>query len=170
MPNKYKKHLTISNIITVIVLALVLYNRLPTFLENSKHEGKPFPAGTYQVLSSTGGELTFPTAQERSLVIFWATWCGPCKVEMNRLQTSVQEGKIPAQKIVAINSFEDALTVKKFLKENQYPFLFLDAPGVSQELKINLTPTSLFVENGVIKNMSSGMSFIGIWRAESFLK
>lgn len=165
-----KKYLTISNVITVIVLALVLYNRLPTFLENSKHEGKAFPQGTYQVLSSTNEDLTFPKGNERSLVVFWATWCGPCKVEMNRLQTSVKEGKIEAQKIVAINPFEDAVTVRKFLKENPYPFLFLDAPEVSQKLKIQLTPTTLFVDNGVITSMNSGMSFIGIWRAESFLK
>ena len=165
--NKYKKYLTFSNVLTVVILALVIYNRLPTFLENSKHEGKLFPQGAYQILSSsTEEELIFPKANERYLVIFWATWCGPCKVEMDRLAKS----KIPPHKIIAIDTFEDSMTVKKFLKENAYPFVFMDAADLGAKLNIQLTPTTLLIENGVIKSMSSGMSLFGIWRAESFLK
>lgn len=164
-----KKYFTISNVITAVILGLFLYNRVPVFLENNSLEGKPLLPQEYSVFNSPESEL-FPALDQRYVVIFWATWCGPCKVEMNRLQTSVNEGKIPGDKIVAINSFEEPRVVKKFIQENSYPFTFLNAPELGDQLKIKVTPTTLFLDKGVITQVSSGMSLVGIWRAEKFLR
>ncbi len=167
---KINKYLTISNIITFVILSLFLYNRVPVFLENKNQEGKPILPQEYSVFNSSDEQLTFPALDQRYIVVFWASWCGPCKVEMNRLSTSVNEGKIPGDKIIAVNTFEDSTIIKNFIEDNQYPFTFLNAPELGHELKVQVTPTTLFVDKGVITEISTGMSLVGIWRAEKFLR
>jgi thiol-disulfide isomerase/thioredoxin len=110
-----------------------------------------------------------PPQNERILILFWASWCGPCKIEMDRFHQSVSDKKIDGGRIIAINPFEDTQVVRKFLKEKFYPFTFVEAPMLTQELDVSVTPTTLLIENGKIISRSSGISVIGIWRAENFL-
>lgn len=139
--------------------------QVPTLLNNLKSLGQELAPLTYPQIG--GQDVIFPPKDANALVIFWASWCMPCKIEMGRLRSSVESGKIPKDKIFAINPFEERKVVEKFLKGNRYPFIFIEAPGISSLLKIDKTPTTLFLENKKITRMSSGMSFIGIWRAES---
>ena len=129
-------------------------------------QGTVLETKSYLVISPTKtSQVEFPPKDSRALAIFWATWCGPCKVEMQRLKSS----SIDQSKIFAINPFEDAETSRKFLETNDYKFTFIDAPDVTQKLKIELTPTTLFIDKGEITSMSTGMSLIGIWKAQWFL-
>ena len=52
---------------------------------------------------------------------------------------------------------------------NLFGFTFIDAPDAAQALKIEVTPTTVFFDKGEIKSMSTGMSVVGIWKAERFL-
>lgn len=113
--------------------------------------------------------LIFPPENQKVLAIFWASWCGPCKIEMNRLKQSVLNGKIANDKIYAINPFEGFSEIEKFLSKNDYPFIFMNSPDLSRRLNIQVTPSTLFIENNRVSSMESGMSLIGIWRAELFL-
>jgi cytochrome c biogenesis protein CcmG, thiol:disulfide interchange protein DsbE len=158
-----KKWLNLNNGFTALVVIMVIYLQLPTVMNNIKTEGKKIPSATYLNLV-TGTEVIFPPKGSTALAVYWATWCGPCKIEMNRLRESVSKGKIPREKIFAINPFEDKKTVQNFLRESDYPFTFIDAPGV---LTIEKTPTTLFIENEEITSVSTGLSLIGIWRAEA---
>jgi hypothetical protein len=88
---------------------------------------------------------------------------------MKRLASSVNEGKISRDKIVAINPFESEIVVRKFLSENSYPFIFLAAPELATTLSVEATPTTVFIEDQKVKSLSSGMSLWGIWKAELFL-
>ena len=136
-----------------------------------KNEGVVLSSESYEVLNKNIGKdsISFPSSNSNSIAIFWATWCGPCKIEMNRLKASVENGKIPAGAIIAINPFESKEVSQKFLATNPYPFTFVDAPLVSQKLNISATPTTVYFENEKISSISSGMSLFGIWRAEFFL-
>lgn len=155
---------------TVLLVAFVLYIQIPRWIANSQQRGNEISSQTYRVLNpNSETEATpFPLEKDRSMVIFWATWCAPCKLEMARLKTSVENGAIPANKIFAISS-EPAPTIQKFLKENPFPFLFIEAPQLADKLKIEATPTTVFFEKNKIESMSTGISLTGIWRAEFFL-
>lgn len=160
-----------SNILTLLVVVFVVYRQLPSWLNNLKWAGEEIKAQSYLTLNSPNNELVdFPSSTKRTLAIFWASWCGPCKIEMNRLKNSVESGQIKREQIFAINPFEQGAIVKKFIQENQYPFIFIEAPEVGQKLSISLTPTTVLMDQTRIKSITSGISFVGIWRAEFFLR
>ena len=167
-----KKYLTKSNIFTLLLVLFVIWRQAPLFMSNAQMEGTSLPSQMYPVVSSTAGstEVEFPPKGSKAITIFWATWCGPCKIEMQRLQSSIQDKNISGSQIFAINPFEPTPVVKKFLAQNKYDFTFIDASDVSNKLQVAVTPTTLFIENNIITKMSSGMSLIGIWRAEWFLR
>ena len=160
-----------SNILTLFLLGLVLWKQGPQLLNNFKNQGTVLKSHEYEVISGNGSteKILFPPHGGKAIAVFWATWCGPCKVEMQRLKSSVEHGEIPAGSIVLINPFEKKEVVKKFLKENSYPFTFIEAPGLASLLGVESTPTTIFLENETVTSMSTGISFFGIWKAEAFL-
>jgi cytochrome c biogenesis protein CcmG/thiol:disulfide interchange protein DsbE len=168
MKNWFKKK---SNIFTLFLLAFLVWTKGPEILKNFNSEGLKLKSQEYQVLNSPDSELKvqFPVEKSKSIAIFWATWCGPCKLEMNRLKTSVEEGRIPKEKIFAINPFESNEVIRNFLGDNSYPFTFIDAHNIAYQLQVDVTPTTLFIEDEIVTSRSSGLSFIGIWKAEYFL-
>ena len=62
-------------------------------MNNNEQEGKSIETNTYKVLNEINKEIIFPT-NTNSIIFFWASWCMPCKVEMERLKTSVNNKKI----------------------------------------------------------------------------
>lgn len=165
-----KKLLTLNNILFFAAVVFLAVTGIPTMLNNFGKEGMMIEGQNQIVIDQTAidKKVLFP-AKPRSIVIFWATWCAPCKLEMARLSKSVEEGEIPKNAIFAIDPFESKDTVRSFLKKNSYSFTFIEDNGVSGRLNITKTPTTLFIENDKVINLSSGLSLFGIWRAESFL-
>lgn len=156
------------NLLILILVVFLLIKQGPAIINNFKNEGIIIPPRNYNSIGQNQ-KILFPIPHN-SVIIFWASWCGPCKIEMHRFKSSVEEGKINASSIFAVNAFESAIVVKDFLSKNSYPFIFLEAPKLSTILKIQVTPTVVFIENNKVISSSSGMSLSGIWKAESFLK
>lgn len=166
-----KRIFTPSNIITLVILGFALFSQAPTIANNLRTEGSALGELKTKIISVKDGDKTtnFPP-KGKAMAIFWSTTCGPCKIEMARLRSSVKDGKIPQESLYAINPFESVKEIRRFLKENNFPFTFIDAPQVGLALNIRATPTTIFMEDGKITSMKSGMSFMGIWQAENFFK
>jgi cytochrome c biogenesis protein CcmG, thiol:disulfide interchange protein DsbE len=152
-----------SNLIFYILFFLVLASRIPVALKNFAAEGRIVPSTSVKNLL-TDQLQSFPPADSPAVVIFWASWCGPCRIEMDRLKASVESGKIPKEKIFALNLFESLDVIKKHLKQHHYPFQFIEVP--TYDWKIEMTPTMLLIKNGKIISQSTGITLVGIWRAE----
>ncbi|RME76465.1 MAG: TlpA family protein disulfide reductase [Chloroflexi bacterium] len=93
------------------------------------------------------------------LVNHWATWCPPCKAEMPALNAFYEDYKDRGFVVLAVNSQEDAATVKSFIQANGFTFpVVLDTRGqVGTIYRVRGLPTSFIIDrNGVIQYIHSG--------------
>ena len=91
---------------------------------------------------------------------FWATWCGPCKIEMPHLQDAHNDYHSSGVTILAINSGEDSKTVLSFASELNLTFpMLLDSTGtVQQQYQIRGFPSTVFIhKDGTIAHNHIGM-------------
>ena len=163
-----KKYL---NILFYGIIALFLMTKIPGMYKNFSAQNKPAPIATLKRLS--GEEIGFPIPNQKTIVVFWATWCGPCKVELNRLNQMMAEGKIKSNQLLAVSIQESAETVTAFLEKNPYQFLIaLDESGlIAEKYNVQGTPTIAFLdESGNVDWLTTGLSPTLGLRVQNFLK
>lgn len=91
------------------------------------------------------------------LLNFWATWCGPCRLEMPAIQERYEAHELT---VFAINFDESADQVRQFGEELGLTFpLLLDPGGVIQQLyRVRGYPTSMFLdEEGIVQALHIGI-------------
>jgi cytochrome c biogenesis protein CcmG/thiol:disulfide interchange protein DsbE len=161
----------IFNILFYTVIALLLITKVPGIYENFKKQNHPAPLANLKRLS--GEEISFPVPNQKMIVVFWATWCGPCKVELNRLNKMMAQGKIKSNQLLAISIQESKETVQDFLLKNPFQFLIaLDESGqVAQMYNVRGTPTIVFLDEASNVNwITTGLSPALELRVQNFLK
>ncbi len=160
----------IFNILFYVVITAVLVFKAPAIYENFKRQNQPAPQASIKRLS--GEEIAFPVPHQKMIVVFWATWCGPCKIELNRLNDMMASGKIKSNQLLAINIEESAQTVNTFLEKNPLQFLIaLDESGqVSKKYNVTGTPTVVFIDaEEKINWITTGLSPTLEYRIKEFL-
>ena len=94
------------------------------------------------------------------LLNFWATWCGPCRVEMPLLETYFRDYSDQDFVILAINLGETMEEVQAFVDEIGMTFpVLLDNDGrISELYRILGYPSSVFIDStGVIQTIHIGI-------------
>ena len=93
---------------------------------------------------------------------FWATWCGPCRLEMPEIQKLYEETKNTDLVILAVDIGEDIATVKPFITNNKYSFnVLLDSDkSIATKYEISAIPTSIFInkEGNIISRQSGALN------------
>lgn len=90
---------------------------------------------------------------------YWASWCGPCRIETPELQSASLKFKNQVA-ILGINQGESAETVSEFALSYglSYPLLVDEDNTVNRDYGINSLPTTIFIDRqGVVREV-----FIGI--------
>jgi len=88
--------------------------------------------------------------QDATIVLFWATWCIPCKKEFPAVHELIK--KYPEKKIQVLAISKDTprslSKVKAFARTHDYNLTYLlDPTGeISSKLLVNLVPTSMLVD------------------------
>lgn len=109
-----------------------------------------------------GEKLALSSLRGKTVIMdFWATWCGPCRVQ-HPLYEKVRERfkNNPDVIFLAIATDEDHNIVAPFLKEQKWTAkkVFFEA-GLSRTLEVSSIPTTIIVDkNGSIASRMNGFT------------
>lgn len=117
-------------------------------------------APNFELVALSGDIISLEDLRGQSVIInFWATWCGPCRLEMPTFQDRFDQydGEL---RVVAVNFDETETDVQTFADEMNLTFDVLLDPGavVQQLYQIRAYPTSFFVDSeGIIRVQHIGL-------------
>ncbi len=118
------------------------------------------PAPDFQLQSLSGEALRLSDFRGRPVMInFWATWCGPCQLEMPLIQ-KYYEKHSPDLVVLAVNNDEPRASVQEFVDKMKLTFPILLDPGarVEDQYRVRAFPTSLFINReGLIRYQHIGI-------------
>jgi peroxiredoxin len=97
---------------------------------------------------------------KKSIIIsFFATWCGPCLMEMPVLQRFYENNRYLGAELLAVNIREDEPVVQKLVDKNKLAFpILMDKTGsVAREFKVKGIPALFIIDkNGKIVKSHTG--------------
>ena len=95
----------------------------------------PAPAPIFEVQTLTGRRISSADLVGKVTVInFWATWCGPCRLEMPEFQNAYENHAGEGFSIIAVNNRENVADVIGFREEYGLTFpLAMDEQGEIQD-------------------------------------
>jgi peroxiredoxin/outer membrane lipoprotein-sorting protein len=108
--------------------------------------GKPAPDFTLRDLA--GDSIGLKQLRGQVVVLdFWATWCGPCRIDMPRIQALHDDLKSEGLRVFGVNG-EDALIARAYLDQNGYTFPTLSDPGmsISRLYQVSAIPTAVVID------------------------
>lgn len=153
------------------LILFILGTRAPSIWDHFSREGSqiitPFRLQTSQQVFDSEKPHT------KMALIFWATWCGPCQIELARINEMIVNGDIAPEDVLAISSFEDEDLIRDVVLKRGYKFTVgLDSSGkVAKIFNITGTPTVVLLdEQNRIQWMTTGLSPSLGFRLKNFIK
>lgn len=146
----------------LLLAAWILYQWTPFVLKHYGMEGQTISSGSVNLVSET---------QRPVVLIFWATWCTPCTLELKRIQRMVNNGSIPKDSVLAITSETDLQKVQQTVKDRGYTFQIVHDQNreLSNQFKVEVTPTLIVLTEGNKMDwVSSGISPTLEWRLSQY--
>lgn len=129
----------------------------------------------FQLKDLEGKKIDAKTLKGKVIFInLWATWCGPCRVEM----PSIQElyNKVDHDKIIfvmlSLDTDENHHKIMKYVKANEFSFPVYQPTGsLPEQLQVTSIPTTFVIgKDGKIEMKKSGTANYDTEKFQKFLK
>jgi cytochrome c biogenesis protein CcmG, thiol:disulfide interchange protein DsbE len=123
------------------------------------------PAPDFELTTTGGDSYSLATyvnlaggAGTPVILNFWATWCGPCRIEMPHLERASQKyaGQVM---LLAINQMETPAQIDIFAEEMglTFPLLVDQDRVVNNRYGVINLPTTIFIDaNGIVREVIIG--------------
>lgn len=118
------------------------------------------PAPDFQFQTPEGQATSLSDLRGKAVLVnFWATWCGPCRMEMPFIQQVYNEWQERGLVVLAINLGEGSDKVTSFVESYNisFPVLLDTNQEVARGYNIQYIPTTFFIDrDGIIQDMKIG--------------
>lgn len=107
------------------------------------------PAPDFTLKSQAGNNLKLSELRGEVVMInFWASWCGPCRQEMPKLEELYARYKPLGFTVLGVNIEEDSSKAKALLEDLSvsFPVLFDDHNEVSRLYQVAAMPSTVLVD------------------------
>jgi cytochrome c biogenesis protein CcmG/thiol:disulfide interchange protein DsbE len=125
-----------------------------------------FLAPDFALTTLDGASVRLSDLRGRPVLInFWASWCGPCRVEMPHIQAAFEAHAEDGLVVLGVDQLESPPTVAQFVEEFglTFPIPIDDDGQVSAAYQARALPTSFFVDTaGVIRDTFTGPMSSGL--------
>jgi cytochrome c biogenesis protein CcmG/thiol:disulfide interchange protein DsbE len=157
----------ITNVLVMIAMLVSLWI-IAGCSDNTEPNAVPAPlpgnsAPNFELQSLDGKTVSLGGLRGQPVMLnFWATWCGPCRIEMPFIQEVFNDPdwKEHGLVILAVNAGESASAARKFMESNNLSFkVLLDAEKeVMMMYNISGIPTTYFIDkDGIIRDVKIGL-------------
>jgi peroxiredoxin len=113
-----------------------------------------------EFVTFAGEKINLHDLRGRPVVLnFWATWCGPCKVEIPMLQAAYNATDRTGFQLLAVTE-ESERVVREFIAAEamSFPVLFDVGGRASSRYQVQAIPTTFFIDaNGVVAVRHTGV-------------
>lgn len=167
---KEKNKLLIIILVLVVLIAgsAILYNvfkdrangePLPQTNSQSQNDNQnketsdPLPAPDFTVFDKDGNEVTLSSLKGKPVVLnFWASWCGPCKIEMKDFDKAYSKYKddVHFAMVNLTDGYRETIkTASKYVAEQGYSFpIYFDTEyEASNAYRVYSVPTTFFIDS-----------------------
>lgn len=162
MPNQTRKTRKYLNWgINIILFLLIFYlgwQHFDLWWHNESFRGRVLSSG---VVQDPRGQVVALMPEQWTVVVFWASWCGPCRIELDRINDAIAEATLEADQIIAVSIDDDFESFLHFVEEHNYAFkAYWDRNrSFSEQLMIQATPTTVYLDKvGAIVDVDSGVN------------
>lgn len=133
----------------------------PRFAPPPKLEGKSAPGFAIANVDGATCDLADFKGKRPVLLVFWATWCGPCCQEIPFLRELRSEHTTESLAILAVSSEAKAADLARFAKKKKmtYSVLHDEKKEVSKAYQASAIPRTILIDkSGVVVKVWKGWS------------